>query len=132
VSDHRWDVDLVPDEAGRTDRPEPSCPVEVALSAIAGRWTTLLLRDLMSGPRSFSEIRNALPTLSDKVLADRLRDLQARGLIERQVRTGFPTRTTYALTASGRRLRPLLVQLYETGRALQMPTPPGDQGTASR
>src|SRR5690606_5792218 len=55
VSADGWDLDLVPDEAGRTAKPEPTCPVEVALAAIAGRWTTLLLRDLMGGPRSFGE-----------------------------------------------------------------------------
>jgi DNA-binding HxlR family transcriptional regulator len=118
VSADAWDRDLVPDRAGRTVKPEPTCPVEVALAAIAGRWTTLLLRDLMAGPRSFGVIRAALPTLSDKVLADRLRDLQSRGLVDRQVHTGFPTRTTYALTPAGVQLRPLLVQLYETGRSL--------------
>jgi DNA-binding HxlR family transcriptional regulator len=118
VSVEAWDRDLVPDQAGRTVKPDPTCPVEVALAAIAGRWTTLLLRDLMAGPRSFGEIRAALPTLSDKVLVDRLRDLQSRGLINRRVHTGFPTRTTYALTPAGVQLRPLLVQLYETGRSL--------------
>lgn len=119
MSDRRWDAGLVPDESGRTDRPEPSCPVEVALAAVAGKWTTLLLTDLMDGPRSFGDIRSALPTLSDEVLADRLRDLQARGLVRREVEVGFPTRTTYRLTTSGRTVRPLLVQLYETGRVLQ-------------
>jgi DNA-binding HxlR family transcriptional regulator len=118
VSVEAWDRDLVPDQAGRTVKPDPTCPVEVALAAIAGRWTTLLLRDLMAGPRSFGEIRAALPTLSDKVLVDRLRDLQSRGLVDRRVHTGFPARTTYALTPAGVQLRPLLVQLYETGRSL--------------
>lgn len=96
-----------------------SCPVEAALEAISGRWTTLLLRDLMSGPRSYGEIRAALPTLSDKVLVDRLRGLQDRGLVLRRLHRGFPARTTYELSAAGRRMRPLLMQLYETGRALQ-------------
>lgn len=118
MSAETWDHDLVPDQAGRTVKPDPTCPVEVALAAIAGRWTTLLLRDLMAGPRSFGEIRAALPTLSDKVLVDRLRDLRSRGLVDRRVHTGFPTRTTYALTPAGVQLRPLLVQLYETGRSL--------------
>ncbi len=119
MRDRRWDEELVPDAAGRTSRPEASCPVEVALEAISGRWTTLLLRDLMSGPRSYGEIRAALPTLSDKVLVDRLRELQDRGLVHRRLHRGFPARTTYELTTAGRRVRPLLVQLYETGRALQ-------------
>lgn len=118
MCDDQWDPELVPDAAGRTDHPEPTCPVEVALSAISGRWTTLLLRDLMGGARSFGEIRAALPALSDKVLTDRLRELRERGLVERRVQRGFPSRTTYTLTAAGREIRPLLIQLYETGRAI--------------
>ncbi len=117
--DRRWDGELVPGPEGRTTRPEPDCPVEIALAAVSGRWTTLLLRDLLHGARSYGEIRAALPTLSDKVLGDRLRDLQGRGLVHRTVHRGFPTRTTYALTAAGRQLRPLLVQLYRTGQELQ-------------
>jgi DNA-binding HxlR family transcriptional regulator len=132
VSADGWDLDLVPDQAGRTAKPEPTCPVEVALTAIAGRWTTLLLRDLMGGPRSFGEIRAALPTLSDKVLVDRLRELQSRGLVERRVHTGFPTRTTYALTPAGIQLRPLLVQLYETGQVLLAASERGGQGCRGR
>lgn len=119
VRGRRWDEDLVPDAAGRTSRPEASCPVEVALEAISGRWTTLLLRDLMSGPRSYGQIRAALPTLSDKVLADRLRELQDRGLVHRRLHCGFPARTSYELSTAGRHVRPLLMQLYETGLALQ-------------
>jgi len=128
VSADRWDPELVPDPAGRTQRPEPTCPVEVALAAVAGRWATLLLRDLMAGPRSYGEIRAALPTLSDKVLADRLRDLQDRGLVERRVHPGFPQRTTYALTPAGALLRPLLVELYRTGQALQAALDAGRDG----
>ncbi|MFI2352425.1 hypothetical protein ACH492_36635 [Streptomyces sp. NPDC019443] len=45
-----WDGELVPDERGRTRQPEPDCPVEVALAAVAGRWTTLVLRELMHEP----------------------------------------------------------------------------------
>ena len=119
MGDDGWDEELVPDAAGRTARPEASCPVEVALAAVSGRWTTLLLRDLLHGPRSYGAIRAALPTLSDKVLVDRLRELQDRGLVRRSRHRGFPARTTYDLTPAGLALRPLLVQLYETGRALQ-------------
>ena len=114
-----WDDELVPGDEGRTARPADGCPVEVALAAIGGRWTTLLLRDLLHGERSYGELRAALPTLSDKVLADRLRALQDRGLVERSVHRGFPARTTYALTAAGHRLRPLLLELYRTGLTLQ-------------
>jgi DNA-binding HxlR family transcriptional regulator len=114
-----WDRDLVPDHRGETRRPEHDCPVEVALGAIAGRWTTLLLRDLMNGPRSYGQLRAGLPTVSDKVLADRLAHLRRRGLVDRQEQTGFPTRTSYSLTNAGEHLRPLLIELYRTGKQLQ-------------
>jgi DNA-binding HxlR family transcriptional regulator len=114
-----WDPELVPDVRGRTHRPTPDCPVEVALAAIAGRWTTLVLRELMHGPRSFSELRASLPTLSAKVLTERLHALAERELVVRDRAPGFPTRTAYRLTAKGRALRPLLVSLYEVGSVLQ-------------
>lgn len=114
-----WDRELVPDHHGETHRPEPDCPVEVALAAISGRWTTLLLRDLLHGPRSFGQLRAGLPSLSDKVLADRLAQLQERGLVNRQEHRGFPTRSTYSLTGAGQQLRPLLIELYRTGQQLQ-------------
>jgi DNA-binding HxlR family transcriptional regulator len=123
VGGRRWDDELVPDEAGRTDRPEADCPVEVALAAISGRWTTLVLRELMGGPLSFSDLGDALPQLSDKVLDERLRRLRGQGLIERRVTEGFPNRVTYTLTPSGVRLRPLLIELYRTGRRLQAGRP---------
>jgi DNA-binding HxlR family transcriptional regulator len=118
----RWDGDLVLDDAGRTDRPDVGCPVEVALAAISGRWTTLVLRELMHGPLSFSDLSSALPQLSDKVLDERLRRLRSQNLIERRPVTGFPSRVTYSLTESGQQLRPLLIELYRTGLRLRQIT----------
>jgi DNA-binding HxlR family transcriptional regulator len=92
--------------------------VEVALAAVGGRWTTLVLRELMHGPLSFSGLRLALPTLSAKVLSERLAGLEQQGLVGCRRHTGFPPRTVYRLTPAGERLRPLLVELYRTGDAL--------------
>ncbi|MCE7005893.1 helix-turn-helix transcriptional regulator [Kibdelosporangium philippinense] len=113
-----WDASLVPDDRGRTNRPSPGCPVEVALDAISGRWTTLVIRELMHGPLSFSELRSRLPSLSAKVLSDRLHGLTARGLTSCVRATGFPARTTYQLTERGFALRPLLITLYAVGSEL--------------
>lgn len=116
----RWDEELVPTLGGRTLAPSPGCPVEVSLAAIAGRWTTLVLRDLMPGDaRSYTELAESLPQLSDKVLSDRLSGLVSAGLVERTVTSGFPRRTDYRITDRGRELRPLLIELYRTGLALQ-------------
>ncbi|MFB9686321.1 winged helix-turn-helix transcriptional regulator [Amycolatopsis plumensis] len=113
-----WDADLVPSPAGRTDRPDPGCPVETALAAITGRWTTLVLRDLMHGPLTYSALRASLPQISDKVLTERLAVLRDRGLVRRDRRPGFPSQVTYALTDAGEQLRPLLIELYRTGERL--------------
>lgn len=115
----RWDSELVPGASGRTRQPENDCPVEVALAAIAGRWTTLILRDLMHGARSYGRLRTGLPELSDKVLSERLTRLRDRGLVQRDLRPGFPPRSIYSLTPAGHQLRPLLIELYRTGEALQ-------------
>ncbi|MFG2291848.1 winged helix-turn-helix transcriptional regulator [Streptomyces sp. NPDC048603] len=116
-----WDATLVPDARGRTDRPLPHCPVEIALAAVSGRWTTLVLRELMHGPHSFTALRERLPALGAKVLSERLRELAGRGLVVREEQRGFPVRTRYRLTARGEALRPLLVELYRTGAALSVP-----------
>lgn len=116
---HSWDTELVPTESGRTQRPDTACPVEVALSAVSGRWTTLVLRELLNGPSSFSELAERLPEISPKVLTERLYNLREGGLVSRQRLAGFPTRTRYVVTPVGEAVRPLLIELYRTGERLQ-------------
>ncbi|MGV9287912.1 winged helix-turn-helix transcriptional regulator [Streptomyces sp. NPDC003719] len=118
----------MPDARGRTRRPEASCPVEAALAAVSGRWTTLVLRELMGGPRGFTELRTLLPDLSAKVLSERLTALRERGLVTAERLPGFPVRTRYDLTEAGRSLRPLLVALYTTGAELQRLVPGREPG----
>jgi DNA-binding HxlR family transcriptional regulator len=83
----------------------------------------LVLRELMHGPRSFSELRASLPTLSAKILTERLTGLTDRGLAVRERTTGFPSTTRYRLTDRGLALRPLLITLYEVGTAITTATP---------
>ncbi|MFJ4778137.1 winged helix-turn-helix transcriptional regulator [Streptomyces sp. NPDC088762] len=109
----------MPSPAGRTVRPDADCPVEIALAAISGRWTTLVLRELMHAEHSFGALRERLPDISPKVLTDRLHILRERGLVTQERLPGFPVRTRYALTQAGRSLRPLLIELYRTGEALR-------------
>ncbi|MBF9133015.1 helix-turn-helix transcriptional regulator [Plantactinospora sp. S1510] len=92
--------------------------MEVALAAVSGRWTTLILRELMHGPRSFGQLRVALPTLSAKVLSERLTKLVRHDLVECRRQKGFPSQVVYRLTTAGQLLRPLLIELYRTGDAL--------------
>ncbi|WP_234386402.1 winged helix-turn-helix transcriptional regulator [Streptomyces sp. ERV7] len=100
--------------------------MEVALAAISGRWTTLVLRELMHTEHSFGALREKLPEISPKVLTERLHTLRERGLVTQERLPGFPVRTSYALTEAGRSLRPLLVELYRTGEALRDGRPGAD------
>lgn len=95
--------------------PTPACPVEITLAALQGRWTTLVVRELLRGDRSYSELRAALPALSDKVLSDRLAQLDEAGVVHRDRRPGWPPRVRYTLTARGRRLGPVLQALWDWG-----------------
>lgn len=76
--------------------PDPSCPVEVTLAVLRGRWTPLVIREFTRGPHGFTELARALPAVSAKVLADRLAQLTDAGVITRRrtrsrsVGTGFP------------------------------------------
>ncbi len=92
-----------------------SCPVELALEVLAGKWKSVLLAHLKEGPLRYGELRARIPRLSDKILTERLRDLEQRGLIERRKVQGRPPHLVYELTSSGQSLRPVLEALYAWG-----------------
>jgi DNA-binding HxlR family transcriptional regulator len=81
------------------------CPVYArAADLLARRWMGLILRVLLSGPHRFNEILAAIPGLSDPLLTQRLRELEAAGLVERRVVPSSPVRVEYELTEAGRDL----------------------------
>jgi len=89
------------------------CPTELALELLGGKWKMVILARLKDGPLRYGELRRLIPRLSDKVLTQRLADLQERGLVTREARAGDATR--YRLTPQAQALRPLLQQLYDWG-----------------
>lgn len=95
--------------------PPPACPVDVALDTLRGRWTALIIGEFRYGDRSFSELRDGLPRLSDKVLTERLQQLTANGVLERTRTSAYPPRVSYSLTDRGRALVPVLRALWEWG-----------------
>lgn len=109
-------VPLPGDCAGPVAEPDPACPVEVALGALRGRWTPLVLREfLRRGELSYSELAAALSGLSDKVLSERLAQLTEAGVISRHRTPAWPPRVRYALTERGRALGPVLWALWSWG-----------------
>jgi DNA-binding HxlR family transcriptional regulator len=90
------------------------CPVELALEVLGGKWKTVLLARLKQGPLRYGDLRRVVPGLSDKVLTQRLRELEEIGLVRRETAAGHER---YALTARGESLREVLQSLYDWGRA---------------
>lgn len=92
-----------------------SCPVELTLGVLGGKWKTVILAHLKEGSLRYGDLRARMPSLSDKVLVERLRDLEARGLVRRHKvgRRGSPSR--YEMTPLGRSLSPVLQALYDWG-----------------
>jgi DNA-binding HxlR family transcriptional regulator len=79
-----------------------------AIELLGGRWTGAVLRALVTGSHRFADIKAAVPNLSDTMLSQRLRELEAAGLVERQVMATWPVRVEYQLTEMGRDVNPVL------------------------
>jgi DNA-binding HxlR family transcriptional regulator len=89
------------------------CPnFHAAVELIGRRWTGAILWSLVDGPRYYSELRDAIPGMSDRLLSTRLRELEGEGLVERSVHPGTPPRVSYALTATGLGLEPAIRELH--------------------
>jgi DNA-binding HxlR family transcriptional regulator len=84
-----------------------------AIELIGKRWTGAIVRVLICEPRRFNEILSAVPGLSDRLLAERLRELEAENIVERHVEPGPPVRVGYELTASGKELESALRALAD-------------------
>ncbi|MEM7724664.1 MAG: winged helix-turn-helix transcriptional regulator [Pseudomonadota bacterium] len=80
------------------------CPVEVTLPAIGGKWKALILYHAISGPRRFNELRRLMPSVAQRMLTQHLRELEADGILHRDVRAQVPPHVEYSLTAKGRTL----------------------------
>lgn len=101
------------------------CPYyHEAVELVGKRWTGAILRVLMDGPLRFSEIAQAVPELSDRLLSERMKELEGRGMVERTVLPGPPLHVEYSLSTMGRELEPALSELQRWAeRWLSRPVP---------
>lgn len=97
---------------------DETCPVARASAVLSGKWTTLIVRDLLSGKKRYSELQRSLAGISPRMLAQRLDMLEGAGLISRTVYPTVPPKTEYALTAAGRRIEPVIAAMAEFGAGL--------------
>jgi len=93
-----------------------SCPVEVTLDVIGGRWKSVILYHLLEKTRRFGELRKLLPGVTQRMLTLQLRELERDGVIHREVYREVPPRVEYSLTEFGRSLEPILRRMLDWGR----------------
>ena len=97
----------------------PPCPVATTLMLIGNKWKIFIIQQLMDKPFRFSELRRAIPGISEKVLTDNLRALEKDGLITRTVFPEIPPHTEYALSDLGDTMRPIIKSMATWGTGYQ-------------
>jgi DNA-binding HxlR family transcriptional regulator len=106
-------------EEHRVDAAEAEhvCPhYHYAVELIGRRWTGAIVAALTEGPLRFAQMSAAVPRMSDRLLSQRLKELEREGLVERSVEAGAPVRVTYSLTAKGVALKPAISALRSWGQ----------------
>jgi DNA-binding HxlR family transcriptional regulator len=93
----------------------PGCPVEGTLNLIDGKWKGLIIYHLLAGTQRFSELRRRLASVTQRMLTNQLRELEADGLVLRKVFTQVPPRVEYSLSERGRSLEPVIAALKRWG-----------------
>ena len=93
----------------------PGCAVEATLALIDGKWKGVILHHLGEGTMRFNEIRRRLPNVTQRMLTNQLRELEADGLVTRRVYAEVPPRVEYSLSERGRSLAPVIRALKEWG-----------------
>ncbi|WP_259782185.1 winged helix-turn-helix transcriptional regulator [Aestuariispira ectoiniformans] len=96
-----------------------NCPLSECMSVLGGAWTPNIVWSLCAGPRRFSELRTDIPGVSAKVLTARLRDLEIKGVISREIKPTSPPSVEYALTELGQELMPVIKSIVEVGHKLK-------------
>ena len=99
------------------------CPIACSLGLVGERWTLLVVRELMHGPKRYTDLVDGLNGIGTNILAARLKELEAAGLVERRKLPPPAASTVYELTPTGQELRPVLHELARFGARLMGPPP---------
>lgn len=90
-----------------------ACPVTFVMEKIGGYWIPIILFNLLSGTKRYSELKKSIPTITEKVLIQHLKKLESDGLVIRKSKNVIPPYVTYELSKSGKALRPVLYAMAE-------------------
>lgn len=95
----------------------PACPVEITMGLIGDKWKVLIIRDLLTGTKRFGELKKSLNGITQKVLTNNLRQMEASGLVNRKVYAEVPPRVEYSLTETGWSLKPIFDSMVVWGNS---------------
>jgi len=95
------------------------CPVRKTAGILDGKWTTLIIRDLLPGKKRYSELLKSLEGISPKMLAARLTFLEAHGIVSKKIYPVVPPKTEYQLTALGRSLSDVIAAMAAFGEKMR-------------
>ncbi len=109
----------------KTKEELPACPVATTVSLIGSKWKLLIMRNLLSRSWRFNELRKDLDGISQKVLTDTLRSMEADGLVTRTVFPEVPPRVEYALSPLGQSMQPIIKSMENWGMAYKNGELPG-------
>lgn len=104
----------------------PDCPVEMTLQLIGDKWKVLIIRDLLTGTKRFSQLMHSVTGITQKVLTSHLRSMEAAGLLTRKVYPEVPPRVEYTLTETGMSLKPILDSMLTWGTEYKKSIHPDD------
>ncbi|MFL0488268.1 MarR family transcriptional regulator [Bacillus sp. AFS054943] len=90
-----------------------SCPVEAMVEVIGGKWKGVILYHLLDGKKRFNELKRLKPNITQRMLTLQLRELEADGIIHREVYREVPPKVEYSLTELGESLRPMILLMLE-------------------
>ena len=104
----------------KKDSKEPACPAEVTLNVIGGRWKAVIIYWLREGTQRFGDLHRLIPSATQQMLTQQLRQLERDGIVHREVYREVPPKVEYSLTELGRSLSPILDALCDWAEKLEV------------
>ncbi len=107
------------------------CGVETTIGVVGGKWKPMILYALLSGPRRFGELMRVIPEVTQRMLTLQLRELEADGVIAREIYKQVPPKVEYSLTPVGRTTEPLLRVMQQWGEHYAHTSTKGEKHASS-
>ncbi len=96
-------------------QPEEKCTLQEILYVIGGKWSMSIIYALFAGKKRFSELERLIPNINTRMLVKELKNMEANGIVVREVFATVPPTVEYTLTTKGKKLEPIINELYKWG-----------------